>query len=218
MPRKRKRSRSAERLAKRCFDCTFAIACLLLLSPLLFIIGAVTFARSGAPVIIRQVRVGRGGRRFELYKFRTLPAANLAISDKQWTPPPADAWGEFLRRTFLDELPQLLNVARGEMSMIGPRPERPHFVREFERKYPGYCRRHQVEVGITGWAQVNGWRGDTSISARLAHDLYYVKRWSLAMDARIMVRTAALMIRELFRGSPAGGEQRAGRSVDARAV
>lgn len=189
---------SPEIRGKSIFDRAFAAIALVLFAPALAAIGAVIWLRSGGPVFIRQERVGKLSKRFLLVKFRTLPVVCLRQGDKQWKPPRADAWGEFLRRTGLDELPQLINVLRGEMSLVGPRPERPYFVEKFERRYHGYGERHRVRVGITGLAQVHGWRGDTSIRIRLDHDLYYVTHSSWRLDLRILWLTLRHLGRELF--------------------
>jgi lipopolysaccharide/colanic/teichoic acid biosynthesis glycosyltransferase len=183
--------------SKRLVDLMLSGVGLIVFMPLMFAVAAVTWLRSGRPVLFAQERVGRGGRRFSLYKFRTLPVASLADSDRRWASPPADAWGRFLRATGLDELPQLYNVLRGEMSLVGPRPERPHFVEQFRRQLPFYSTRHRLQAGITGWAQVNGWRGDTSIARRVEHDLHYLRHWSLALDFRILWMTLKNFVRHL---------------------
>ena len=189
--------------SKRLVDLVVSALGLLALAPLMIAIAAVIWWRSGRPFLLAQERVGRGGRRFRLFKFRTLPASSLADSDRRWTPAPTDAWGRFLRSTGLDELPQLFNVLRGEMSLVGPRPERPHFVDQFRRQLPFYSTRHHFQVGITGWAQVNGWRGDTSIPKRVEHDLYYLRHWSLALDFRILWMTLAGFVRRVWGGPDA---------------
>jgi lipopolysaccharide/colanic/teichoic acid biosynthesis glycosyltransferase len=189
---------------KRAVDLTIAALGLLVLSPLLAAIAFLICLRSGRPILFTQERVGRGGRRFRLYKFRTLPVAALADSDLRWSPPPTDRLGRFLRSTGLDELPQLWNVLKGEMSLVGPRPERPHFVEQFRRQLPFYSTRHSLQVGITGWAQVHGWRGDTSIARRVECDLYYLQHWSLALDFRILWMTAADFMRRLRNAPDAG--------------
>lgn len=193
-------------VSKRALDLVVSLTGLILLAPCLAAIACVTWLRSGRPVLFAQQRVGRGGRRFSLYKFRTLPVLSLAEGDRQWTPAETDGWGRFLRSTGLDELPQLFNVLRGEMSLVGPRPERPHFVEQFRRHLVFYSMRHRFQVGITGWAQVNGWRGDTSISRRVEHDLYYLRHWSLALDVRILWMTLADFLRRLRR--PPAREER----------
>ncbi len=183
--------------SKRLVDLAVSATTVLVLSPLLAAIAWITWWRSGRPVLMAQERVGRGGRRFLLYKFRSLPPASLADSDRRWSSPPADSWGRFLRVTGLDELPQLFNVLKGDMSLVGPRPERPHFVEQFRRQLPFYSTRHRLQTGITGWAQVNGWRGDTSIARRVECDLYYLQHWSLGLDFRILARTVAGFFQQL---------------------
>ncbi len=174
---------------KRLVDLTVSAAGLLVFAPVMLAIGIIIRLRSGRPVLLAQERIGAGGRRFLLYKFRSLPVASLARSDRQWTAAPADRWGCFLRETGFDELPQLWNVLRGDMSLVGPRPERPYFVAQFLRELPFYSERHYLAAGITGWAQVHGWRGDTSIARRVEHDLYYLRHWSLGLDFRILWMT-----------------------------
>jgi lipopolysaccharide/colanic/teichoic acid biosynthesis glycosyltransferase len=176
---------------KRALDLAISSAGLILCVPLFALIAVVTCFWSGRPVIIGQMRVGRAGRLFRLYKFRTLPAPALAESDLSWVAVPADRWGQFLRLSGLDELPQLWNVLKGDMSLVGPRPERPRFVEQFQREVPAYGSRHAVHAGMTGWAQVNGWRGDTSIARRVECDLYYLRHCSLAFDLRILWVTLA---------------------------
>jgi lipopolysaccharide/colanic/teichoic acid biosynthesis glycosyltransferase len=143
----------------------------------------------GRPIFFSQQRVGRGGRLFRLHKFRTLEPRPLARSEVEWSAPAAHWFALLLRTTGLDELPQLLNVLRGEMSLVGPRPERPHFVKQFQKRFPDYAARHHLQAGITGWAQVHGFRGDTSIARRLEHDLFYLNHWSLGLDLRILLLT-----------------------------
>ena len=136
--------------------------------------------------------MGLDGRRFSLFKFRTMRADAEVATGPVWARPDdarRTGIGGMLRRFNLDELPQLLNVLRGEMSLVGPRPERPVFVEDFRRRIPGYMLRHKVKAGMTGWAQVNGWRGDTSLEKRIEYDLYYIERWSLFFDVKILVQT-----------------------------
>jgi lipopolysaccharide/colanic/teichoic acid biosynthesis glycosyltransferase len=133
-----------------------------------------------------------------MLKFRTMRPDAEAESGPTWAvrdDPRRTEFGAVLRRLSLDELPQLVNVLRGEMSLVGPRPERPGFVEEFRRRVPGYMLRHKVKAGITGWAQINGWRGNTSIERRIEYDLYYIERWSLAFDVSILLRTLWLGFR-----------------------
>ncbi len=183
--------------SKRLADLAISLLGLIVLAPVMIAVVAVIWRRSGRPLLLAQERVGRGGRRFRLYKFRTLPLSSLADGDRRWTDSPTDGWGYFLRSTGLDELPQLLNVLKGEMSLVGPRPERPHFVEQFRRQLPFYSTRHRLQVGITGWAQVHGWRGDTSIPRRVEHDLYYLRHWSLSLDFHILWMTVAAFFQQL---------------------
>ena len=132
-----------------------------------------------------------------MYKFRTLGRDSLERGDHEWKVEPPNRLAAFLRATGLDELPQLINVLRGEMSLVGPRPERPHFVDRFQSELPFYSTRHRLQVGITGWAQVNGLRGDTSIAERVEYDLYYLNHWSLWFDLRILARTVTGFFRDL---------------------
>jgi Undecaprenyl-phosphate glucose phosphotransferase len=185
------------RVQKRALDVVVSSAGLAVLSPLLAAVAlAIRWTSPDGPVLFRQRRMGLDGRLFWILKFRTMiPDAETATGPKWAEPndPRRTPLGACLRRWNLDELPQLWNVLRGEMSLVGPRPERPEFIREFRKQLPGYMLRHKVKAGITGWAQVNGWRGQTSIEKRLEHDMEYVQRWSLWLDIKILVRT-------LFRG------------------
>jgi len=147
---------------------------------------------SPGPVLFAQDRVGLNGRVFRVYKFRTMSTGNAEESDTRWTTsddPRRTKLGAFLRATNLDELPQFFNVLKGDMSVVGPRPERPYFVKKFQDDVAQYSTRHYLKVGITGWAQVNGWRGDTSIAKRVEHDLYYLQNWSLWFDIKIICLT-----------------------------
>jgi Undecaprenyl-phosphate glucose phosphotransferase len=185
------------RVLKRSFDVVLGSGALLVaLLPMAAIAIAVRIT-SGGPVLYRQERMGLDGRRFRMLKFRTMrPDAEDA--GPRWAVP-ADPrrtrLGAFLRAWSLDELPQLFNVLHGEMSLVGPRPERPGFVEEFRRRVPGYMLRHKMKAGITGWAQINGWRGNTSIEKRIEYDLEYIARWSLAFDLSILLRTVWLGFR-----------------------
>jgi exopolysaccharide biosynthesis polyprenyl glycosylphosphotransferase len=179
-------------IVKRLFDLLIASFLLIILAPVLFLIALAVKLSSAGPIIFRQQRVGLNGRVFWIYKFRTMRAVSSCISDTQWTAahdPQVTRVGTYLRRTGLDELPQFINVLKGEMSMVGPRPERPYFVEVFKQQIPEYMARHRVKCGMTGWAQINGWRGDTSIQKRLEHDLHYMQRWSLWFDLKILVLT-----------------------------
>jgi Undecaprenyl-phosphate glucose phosphotransferase len=177
---------------KRSFDLAFGIAALLVALPPMAIIGAAVLVTSGRPILFRQERMGLDGRRFRMLKFRTMRPDAEAQSGPQWAVPDdprRTRLGAFLRAWSLDELPQLFNVLRGDMSLVGPRPERPSFVEEFRRRVPRYMLRHKMKAGITGWAQINGWRGNTSIEKRIEYDLEYIARWSLAFDLSILLRT-----------------------------
>lgn len=177
------------RLVKRTLDVVVAALGLLVLSPLLALIAAAVKRHDGGPVLYRQLRMGLDGEPFEIVKFRTMipdaervTGARFAHANDPRTTPV----GAFLRRYSLDELPQLWNVLKGDMSLVGPRPERPEFVARFRERYPEYMSRHRVRAGITGWAQVHDLRGQTSIRKRIAHDLYYIDNWSLALDLKIL--------------------------------
>jgi Undecaprenyl-phosphate glucose phosphotransferase len=180
------------RVLKRAFDLVGGALALALAAPVMLAIVVALKLTSPGPALYRQERMGVDGRRFRMLKFRTMRVDAEAQTGPVWATPddPRRTWlGGFLRRWSLDELPQLLNVLRGEMSLVGPRPERPSFVEEFRRRVPGYMLRHKVKAGITGWAQINGWRGNTSIERRIECDLYYIERWSLAFDLRILIQT-----------------------------
>jgi Undecaprenyl-phosphate glucose phosphotransferase len=176
-------------ILKRSFDFIFATVVAILTAPLMLLIAAAIRLTSPGPILFVQERVGLNGRLFRVYKFRTMSAGNPGESDTRWTTsndPRRTRLGAFLRATNLDELPQFFNVLKGDMSVVGPRPERPYFVRKFQDDVAQYNTRHYLKVGITGWAQVNGWRGDTSIAKRVEHDLYYLRNWSLWFDLKII--------------------------------
>jgi exopolysaccharide biosynthesis polyprenyl glycosylphosphotransferase len=186
-------------VVKRTFDLVFAVLGVVILSPVFLAIAVLVKLSSPGPVLFRQERVGRNGKSFTLLKFRTMYCSTEAESDTIWTTkkdPRRTAIGATLRRFCLDELPQLFNVIRGEMSLVGPRPERPHFVAKFRTNIQKYNLRHCCQVGMTGWAQVNGLRGDTSIPDRLQYDLYYVHNWSFALDIQIIARTMFIALRD----------------------
>lgn len=185
--------------AKRMLDLFGAVAGLTLGAPALAAIALGVRWAAGPTVLHMQRRVGRDGREFRLYKFRTLPMEASTRADNEWTAHAGHPFLAWLRRTGLDESPQLWNVLRGEMSLVGPRPERPFFVDKFSRELPHYRLRLRALPGLTGWAQVNGLRGDTSVEKRLELDLDYMRRQSLALDLRILVRTAAGLVREALR-------------------
>ena len=163
-----------------------------LFGPLMIAIAIGVKLSSPGPVFYRQERVGWNGRPFMMLKFRSMPLNIEAQSGPIWARAGEDRatpFGAFLRRTSLDELPQFINVLKGEMSIVGPRPERPAFVDKFKYEVPHYMKKHMVKAGITGWAQVNGWRGDTDLNKRIEHDLYYIRNWSVWFDLRIAVQT-----------------------------
>ncbi len=190
------------RVLKRGFDLVGGGLALLLAAPLMAVIALGIRLTSRGPVLYGQDRMGLDGQRFRMLKFRTMPVDAEVRTGPVWARPDdprRTGLGVFLRRLSLDELPQLFNVLRGQMSLVGPRPERPVFVEEFRRKIPGYMLRHKVKAGITGWAQVNGWRGNTSLERRIEYDLYYIERWSLGFDLKILWLT----LLRVFRGQNA---------------
>jgi exopolysaccharide biosynthesis polyprenyl glycosylphosphotransferase len=166
---------------------------LLFFSPLLLAIAIAVKATSQGPVVYAQERVGLDGRPFRMLKFRTMRADAEARGPKfsQDRDPRVTGVGAVLRRSSLDELPQLWNVLLGDMSLVGPRPERPVFIDQFRRRIPRYQLRHMVKSGMTGWAQIHGLRGNTSIQKRVEYDLYYIEHWSLLLDLKILARTVA---------------------------
>jgi exopolysaccharide biosynthesis polyprenyl glycosylphosphotransferase len=190
-------------VAKRLLDVSVSLVALALLAPVLLLCALAVRLETGPGVIFVQTRIGRHGRPFSLYKFRSLRPASPEESATAWSidhDARLGRVGRFLRRTSLDELPQLVNVLRGDMSLVGPRPERPFFVQEFAREHPRYGDRHRVAVGLTGWAQVNDLRGDTSIASRVRFDNHYIENWSLWTDVKILLRT----FRALVRSEPGG--------------
>lgn len=177
---------------KRSFDIVFSALVLLVLSPLFLLITVGVKFSSPGPVLYKQLRMGLNGHQFEILKFRSMPINAEAKSGPVWARPGearATGFGSLLRKTSLDELPQFINVLKGDMSVVGPRPERPHFIEEFKNRVPRYMLRHKMKAGITGWAQVHGLRGNTSIEKRIEYDLYYIQNWSLGLDLRIMALT-----------------------------
>ena len=179
-------------IVKRAADVAFSLAALVLTAPLLVAIAAAVKLSSPGPVLYRQTRMGLNGQTFEILKFRSMPVGAEAASGAVWSrrgEVRATPVGAFLRRTSLDELPQFFNVLRGDMSVVGPRPERPALIEGFRHQIPGYMLRHKMKAGITGWAQVHGWRGDTSLEKRIEFDLYYIRNWSLWMDVKIVLLT-----------------------------
>lgn len=180
------------RSIKRLFDILSSLFGIIIISPIIIITAIIIKLTSSGPVLFKQERVGLNNKTFMMYKFRSMKAQNPDEEKDKWTTkddPRKTKFGSFIRKTSIDELPQLFNVLKGDMSLIGPRPERPYFVEQFKEKIPKYMIKHQVRPGITGWAQVNGWRGDTSIEKRIECDIYYIENWSIAFDIKIMWRT-----------------------------
>lgn len=180
------------RVVKRAFDIAFSLIVLILISPLLLFIAIGIKLTSPGPVFFKQERVGLNRRTFMMYKFRSMKIMDESASDTQWTvenDPRRTKFGTFLRKTSLDEFPQFFNVLIGDMSVVGPRPERPYFVDQFKEEVPKYMIKHQVRPGITGWAQVCGLRGDTSIEERINHDIYYIENWTQLFDIKIILKT-----------------------------
>ena len=186
-------------LAKRAIDFTASLMLLSLLGIPLLVVTLLVRLTSPGPAIYKQERVGVGGRRFLLLKFRTMRLDAEEKTGPVWAhehDPRRTAFGAFLRRWSIDELPQLINVLKGEMSLVGPRPERPYFVAQFSQELPAYMQRHSVLPGLTGWAQLNGLRGNTSIAMRLDFDLYYIRHWSVLFDLFILFSTPFRMLAE----------------------
>jgi len=177
---------------KRLFDLGLSSLALIAAAPVMAVLAIAVPLSSGFPIFYRQKRTGLDGRVFQMVKFRSMQRnaesetgpVFAGLDDARRT-----KLGAWMRRWNLDELPQLWHVFRGDMSLVGPRPERPVFIEEFRREIPGYMLRHQVKAGLTGWAQVNGWRGETSLHERVEHDIYYIRNWSLGLDVRILLMT-----------------------------
>lgn len=179
-------------VAKRTVDIVGALLGIILSSPFMLVSALAIKMTSSGPIIFKQERVGLHNKTFKMYKFRTMEMQKSADEEKGWTvkdDPRVTGVGRVLRKTSLDELPQLFNILMGEMSLVGPRPERPQFVDKFKEEIPRYMIKHQVRPGLTGWAQINGYRGDTSIRKRIEYDLFYIENWSMAFDIRIMFLT-----------------------------
>lgn len=186
-------------ILKRTVDFVVAGACLLLTFPMMATIAIAVRLDLGRPVLLRQQRVSLDGRIFDILKFRTMETNELAEKGMEWAPDEdrITRVGRFLRATNADELPQLFNVLKGEMSLVGPRPERVYFVNLLKARFPQYSSRHRLPAGVTGWAQVNGLRGDTSVEERIAFDNHYIENWSLGGDFKILARTASLIARSV---------------------
>ena len=185
------------RYIKRIFDVIFVIVVSIIISPLLILVAIGVKLTSPGPVIYKQERVGENGRVFMIYKFRSMTIENEYIDDQKWTQkndPRVTNFGKFIRRTSIDELPQFYNILKGDMSLIGPRPERPYFVRKFRESVPKYMIKHHVRPGMAGWAQINGYRGNTSIVERIKYDIFYVENWSIWLDIKIFLRTIPMLL------------------------
>lgn len=182
----------SNRFVKRTMDIVLGVLALILFSPIMLIAVIGVKISSRGPVIYRQKRIGLHNKEFEMYKFRSMEVQTDGGDAKKWTTsndPRVTKFGKFIRKTSIDELPQIINVLKGDMSLVGPRPERPFYVDKFKEEIPRYMIKHQVRPGMTGWAQVNGYRGDTSIRKRIECDLYYIENWSLIFDIKILFRT-----------------------------
>ena len=177
---------------KRSIDFVGAFVALIIASPIMIGAAIAIKCTSKGPIIFKQERIGLHNEPFKMYKFRSMVQQTDDEEKKGWTvkdDPRVTKVGAFLRRTSLDELPQLFNILKGDMSLVGPRPERPQFVEKFKEEIPRYMIKHQVRPGLTGWAQVNGYRGDTSIRKRVEYDIYYIENWTLGMDIKILFMT-----------------------------
>ncbi len=177
---------------KRLMDIGGSIFAIILFSPVMLLAAILVKLTSPGPLIYKQERVGLHNRTFLMYKFRSMEVQPKEEEKKAWTvknDPRVTGIGKFMRRTSIDELPQLFNILKGDMSLVGPRPERPFFVEKFREEIPRYMVKHQVRPGLTGWAQVNGYRGDTSIRKRIDYDLYYIENWTLGLDVKILIMT-----------------------------
>jgi len=179
-------------MVKRIMDVLGSIAAIIVASPVMLLMCILIKATSRGPLIYKQERVGLHNKTFWMYKFRSMEVQPESEEKKAWTvknDPRVTGIGKFMRRTSIDELPQLFNILKGDMSLVGPRPERPFFVEKFREEIPRYMVKHQVRPGLTGWAQVNGYRGDTSIRKRIECDLYYIENWTVGFDIKILFLT-----------------------------
>jgi Undecaprenyl-phosphate glucose phosphotransferase len=180
------------KILKRMFDIVFSLVVIITISPILLIVSLGVKHSSPGPILFKQERVGLNRRTFYMYKFRSMRYMAESVSNTQWTvenDPRRTKFGTFIRKTSLDELPQFFNVLKGDMSVVGPRPERPFFVEQFKEEVPKYMIKHLVRPGITGWAQVSGLRGDTSIKDRIEHDIFYIENWTFLFDVKIILKT-----------------------------
>lgn len=179
-------------VTKRFVDIVGSAAGLVLISPIMLLTALAVKLSSPGPIIFKQERIGLHNKPFWMYKFRTMEIQKESAEKRAWTvkdDPRVTKIGKFLRRTSLDEFPQLYNILRGDMSLVGPRPERPLFVEKFREEIPRYMIKHQVRPGLTGWAQINGYRGDTSIRKRIDYDIFYIENWTMGLDIKILFLT-----------------------------
>jgi exopolysaccharide biosynthesis polyprenyl glycosylphosphotransferase len=186
------------RFVKRAFDLLVAAAALIVFSPVMLVVAIAIWLEDRGPLLYRQIRMGLDGKPFEIVKFRSMRVGAENGTGAVWAEkddPRRTKVGRVIRAWSLDELPQLWNVLVGDMSVIGPRPERPEFVEQFRSEFPHYMLRHKVRAGMTGWAQVHGWRGNTSMRMRIEHDLYYIENWSLLLDMKILFMTVVRGLR-----------------------
>ena len=179
-------------ICKRAMDIVGAIVAIIIFSPVMLVTAVLVKTTSKGPLIYKQERVGLHNQTFQMYKFRSMEVQSAKSEKRAWTvrdDPRVTKVGRVIRKTSIDELPQLFNILKGDMSLVGPRPERPFFVEKFREEIPRYMVKHQVRQGLTGWAQVNGYRGDTSIKKRIEYDLYYIENWTMGLDIKILFLT-----------------------------
>ena len=179
-------------ICKRAMDIVGAIVAIIIFSPVMLVTAVLVKTTSKGPLIYKQERVGLHNQTFQMYKFRSMEVQSAKSEKRAWTvrdDPRVTKVGRVIRKTSIDELPQLINILKGDMSLVGPRPERPFFVEKFREEIPRYMVKHQVRPGLTGWAQVNGYRGDTSIKKRIEYDLYYIENWTMGLDIKILFLT-----------------------------
>ena len=179
-------------MVKRCMDIVGSIVAIILFSPFMAVAAIAVKVTSPGPLIYKQERVGLHNETFQMYKFRSMEVQSPKKERGAWTvpgDPRVTTVGRIIRRTSIDEMPQFFNILKGDMSLVGPRPERPFFVEKFREEIPRYMIKHQVRPGMTGWAQINGYRGNTSIRKRIDHDLYYIENWSVGFDIKIIFLT-----------------------------
>ena len=186
------RTNSFNMICKRAMDIVGAIVAIIIFSPVMLVTAVLVKTTSKGPLIYKQERVGLHNQTFPMYKFRSMEVQSANSEKRAWTvrdDPRVTKVGRVIRKTSIDELPQLFNILKGDMSLVGPRPERPFFVEKFREEIPRYMVKHQVRPGLTGWAQVNGYRGDTSIKKRIEYDLYYIENWTMGLDIKILFLT-----------------------------